>query len=319
MNRMYKEKRNRLIGIFILLCMGLAGCSEYERQSEEIQRNPVPLMVVSATVVDEPGRGNGSDRTRVAVPVSLKNGDRIGVFLTATSGNYMNTCYTRNSGIWRPKTPEDRSSLLGAGKVCAYYPWGAAAVTTDFSLIPQLYTVENDICFATNQDIDDSKGQVSVAFEMKHAYAMLELDVVRSTTQDDALLTALKLENSALPAHRLLDITTGSYGTLTTAGELAFPEVNITLSKNNTIPLKILLPPSDLLNGSGLKVTFILYGKILSFTVPTNGVMKKLEAGKRYKVTVNTNGTYYVVGEVTLAEWSLQDMDNGGTGYVPLS
>lgn len=320
MNRMYKEKRKNLIGTFILLSMGLAGCSEYERQlTEEVQGEPVPLTVISATVVNEEGRGNGDVKTRAANPVSLENGDQIGAFLTAGSGKYTNTCYIRDSEIWGPKTPEDRSSLLGAGTVCGYYPWGATFTSTDFSLTPQLYTGENDICFATSQAIDDRTGQAPVAFEMKRAYAMLELDIVRSTTQDDALLTALKLENGMLPALRSLDITTGTYGTLTTAAELVFPELSISLPRSITTPLKILLPPCEVLDSSGLKVTFILYGKYLSFTVPTNGVMNKFEAGKCYKVTVNANGTYYVVGEVTLADWSLQDMDNGGTGYVPLS
>ena len=317
---MYKEKRSYFISTFILLSMGLAGCAEYEKQlTEEAQKEPVPLTVISAIVVKEGGKGNGNGKTRAAVPVQLENGEQIGVFLAATSGNYTNTCYIRNSGIWRPKTSGDRSSLLGSGTVCAYYPWGTTFASTDFSLTPQLYTVENDICFATNQAIDDHTGQAPVAFEMKRAYAMLKLDVVRSTTQDDALLTALKLENSMLPAFRSLDIATGSYGTLTMAGELVFSGLSIVLPRNNTTSLKILLPPCEALDSSGLKVTFTLYGKFLSFTVSTNEVMKKFEAGKCYKVTVNANGTYYAVGEVTLADWSLQDMDNGGTGYVPLS
>ena len=320
MNRMYKEKQGYLISTFILLSMGLAGCSEYERQlTGEVRREPAPLTVISATVVNEEGRSNGNSRTRAVTPMPLENGDQIGVFLTASSGNYTNTCYTQDSGIWGPKTLKDRSSLLGSGTVCAYYPWRATFITTDFSLTPQLYTPENDICFVTNQAIDDHTGQAPVAFEMKRAYAMLELEVVRSTAQDEALLTALKLESSTLPALRSLDIATGSYGMLTMAGELAFSGLSIALPKNNTTSLKILFPPCDALDNSGLKVTFILYGKLLSFTIPTDGVMKKFEAGKCYKVRVNANGTYYAVGEVTLAGWSLQDMDNGGIGYVPLS
>lgn len=316
---MYKEKWSYWVSVFIFLPMGLTGCSEYERQlTEEVQREPTLLTVVSATVVNDERMGNGNDKTRTAVTVPLENGDQIGVFLTAISGNYTNTCYTRDDGIWRPNTLRDRSSLLGSGMVCAYYPWKKTFTTTDFSLIPQLYTVENDICFAMNQAIDDHTGQAPVAFEMKRAYAMLELEVVRSTAQDDALLTALKLENKMLPAFRSLNIATGIYGTLTTAGELAFPGLRIVLSRNNTTSLRILLPPCEVLNSSGLKVTFIVYGKKISFMVSTNSVMKKFEAGKCYKVKVNANGTYYVVAAVTLADWNLQDLDNGGIGYVPL-
>lgn len=318
MNGMYKGKRNSLFSAFVLLSMGLTACSEQERQLSE-QRVPTPLTVTSATVTNEMVRNNGDRMTRAVTPVPLGDGEQIGIFLVAGSGNYLNTCYTQERGIWKPKTPEDRSSILGTGKVCAYYPWGATFTTTDFSLTPRMYTVEDDICFATNQTIDDHTGQASVAFEMHRAYAMLELDVVRSTTQDDALLTTLKLENSTLPVSRSLDITTGNYGTLTTGGELVFPEVNITLPRNNTTPVRILLPPCEVLNSSGLKITFIFYGKTLSFTVPTDGIMMKFESGKCYKVTVNANGTYYAVGEVTLADWSLHDMNNGGVGYVPLS
>lgn len=249
----------------------------------------------------------------------------IGVFLAdvlATGENYIavdNRAYDYSDGAW---VGNPSSIKLGesAASVCAYYPYVEGYTSSaKIPLQNRVYDAAHDLAYATAQTVDGSSN-FKVSFQMKRAYALLTLNIVRTSAVNDTItISNIALggaDNIGLNKENTLNISSGVYGTATAADvpnnvlNFNFPKgKEITLAPGGTSEQKFLLVPATALD-NGLRITLTVYNETttVSTVIPE---ITKLEAGYQSTVGLKFDGTMLGIESVTTEEWVDHPIDGG--------
>lgn len=311
----------------------LSACSADDGAVPTDNPAPVGMQVLEASMNDlQPASRAGGKAT-------ITEGS-IGVFLNNISGGTdydtkNNVCYTaekkENATVWNSDDALFFNTSIA--NVCAYYPYVNDAAYADSKKIPlttRVYDAAYDLSYATdipmnatqqvaNGSMDGAGCQVS--FSMKHAYALLELNLTRGNLKDDVTISKIEITATGLNARNTLDITSGSYGSAILSDEAAYTiEEELTLSKNDMLSKPVLLIVPMTTGSPEFKFTFTLKNTgnpTMSATI--SGIKQFVQANK-YIVNLSVNGTGLEASSVTISPWAEVSVTNssGGGSFIPL-
>lgn len=265
----------------------------------------------------------------------------IGVFLDNISGGNAdydpkkNVCYTAEqkdgATVW--KSDDALFFNTTTANVCAYYPYvndDAYSNSKEIPLTTQVYDAAYDLSYATNIPMNATQQLANgttggagckVSFSMKHAYALLELNLMRGGLKDDVTISKIEIAATGLNARNTLDITSGSYGDATTlSSEAAYTiEEELTLSKNDALSKPVLLiVPMSTSGSPEFKFTFTLKNTGNPTMSATIDSIKQFEKAKKYIVNLSVNGTGLEALSVTILPWTEVSVSNSGSPFIPL-
>lgn len=330
-------KRNLIRFIYPLLVL----CSCAEADNSLWQKGTPDAGEAIPVTVRSVGRVEAQAVTRGAV----STGD-IGLFLTGTddgAGKYSdrNNCKYTNSGSgWAAANEANTVSLFRLkANVWAYHPYhmntenGKSYIDrTAFPLQSQAYSEQEDICYGAGtvsgnvKDLTSSNAADGISFtDMGHVYALVSFSFSLNEYSGDGKITKIKLKN--VIANTTMNITTGEYAQTESNTDSSVEEVvDITVPPSSSISSlateNMLMIPCTFnnLTGSitgvdkcGLKVVLTLDGKELSVGIPT-GALPKLEAGKKYLISITLQGTPAATfgdSAVETVEWTNNVIDGG--------
>lgn len=313
----------------------LAGCSEEDSApggNGEQERSP--LTVQSASL-------NADVQTRVTTtPVTSGS---IGLFL-ANNASYPDAYVAVDNNQYSYGTPWTSSDPIYLGgetaDVCAYYPYSAdRSDSKAFALTTQTYSADADLCFAENIPMNGAKltadgaGTIGckVSFTLKRAYSKVAFEFYRKDYPGTCKMTHIQLKNCILG--NTLDITSGTYGTAPTTGDMDYdvqitvpeddgtttPTPSITTSDDDADAKNLLVIPGDIPGSGDAGVTIVLTvdGKTMTTDIP-RATLGKFVAGKVYTFKMSVNGTSTEVEQIDIENWVAEDVtDSDGKPFVP--
>lgn len=312
----------------------LSACSADDGAVPTDNPAPVGMQVLEASMNDlQPASRAGGKAT-------ITEGS-IGVFLDNISGGTdydpkNNVCYTaekkENATVWNSDDALFFNTSIA--NVCAYYPYVNDAAYADSKKIPlttRVYDAAYDLSYATNIPMNATQqvanGSTSgagcqVNFSMKHAYALLELNLTRDNLKDDVTISKIEIAATGLNASNTLDITNGSYGNATALPSKAVYaiEKELTLLKNDALTKPVLLiVPMTTTGNPELKFTFTLKNTGNPTMSATINSIKQFEKAKKYIVNLSVNGTGLEASSVTILPWKEVSVTNSSGGsFIPL-
>lgn len=311
----------------IMIALLLGGCSQ---DATVTPYNPsfngaVPLQVDDIVL-------ETSAATRAATTLATNNAT-IGIFCSKETGYdaaqaNIPYIYSTATSKWAPKVSTAPVWLLAYNaSVCAYYPYNAAYTNnTAIPLTTAVYTTAGDICFAPNRVMNGTPAKSKTAFAMQRAMAMIVFTLKKGNYPGTCKVTGITLGNTNLPATGTINIT-GDTNTAVTATKAALtytPLAAIDGADGSVIPTTagvktqdVLLVPFTL--SGNFTVTLTIDGKTMKIDLaPATFTNSKIEAGKRYLLTLKLNGTALDVTNVTIENWTDVPMtDTGGKDYEP--
>lgn len=290
----------------------------------------------------QPGTRSATTRstatTRATESATLTSGS-IGIFRSQGTGyteaqDNKQYTYDATNGIWQPSTAADTVYLMATdADVCAYYPYNSTY--TDKTAIPLASakyagTVDDltkhdpaDICFATNRTMNGAN--VTTAFEMQHAMAMVQLSFVRLNYESDACnLTSISIKNAGLISTATLDITDGTYTTVKKAAVKWTPGtadpatgIQVPASDVSEITTALLVPCTLDATGS-TTFTFTVDGLPMSVKVPA-AKLSAFEAGKIHKLKFTIHAASVSLSYVSIIDWvpAWEEKDNPNYDGTP--
>lgn len=315
----------------------LSACSADDGAVPTDNPAPVGMQVLEASMNDlQPASRAGGKAT-------ITEGS-IGVFLNNISGGTdydtkNNVCYTAekdaNNGTVVWNSDDALFFNTSIANVCAYYPYVNDAAYADSKKIPlttQVYDAAYDLSYATNIPMNATQQVANgsmdgagcqVSFSMKHAYALLELNLTRGNLKDDVTISKIEIAATGLNASNTLDITSGSYGSATALpGKAVYIiEEELTLLKGGTLTKPVLLiVPMTTTGNPELKFTFTLKNTGNPTMSATINSIKQFEKAKKYIVNLSVNGTGLDASSVTILPWKEVSVTNssGGGSFIPL-
>lgn len=329
-------KRNLIRFIYPLLV--LCSCTEVDNS---LWQNGTPDAGEAIPVtVRSVGRVEAQAVTRGAVSKG-----EIGLFLTGTDNGARkysdrNNCKYTNSGSsnWAAADEDNTVRLIRLkANVWAYHPYHENTpdkiyTQSAFPLQSQAYSEQEDICYGAGtvsgnvKDLTSSNAGGGISFtDMGHVYALVSFSFSLNEYSGDGKITKIKLKN--VIANTTMNITTGEYAQTESNTDSSVEEVvDITVPPSSSISSlateNMLMIPCTFnnLTGSitgvdkcGLKVVLTLDGKELSVGIPT-GALPKLEAGKKYLISITLQGTPAATfGDSTVetVEWTNNVIDGG--------
>ncbi|RHB33365.1 fimbrillin family protein [Bacteroides nordii] len=313
----------------------LAGCSEEASVpggNSVQERNP--LTVQSASL-------NTDVQTRAATtPVTSGS---IGLFL-ANNTSYPDAYVPVDNNQYSHGTPWTSSNPIYLGgetaDVCAYYPYSADRNNSKaFTLKTQTYNAPADLCYSENIAMNGAKATADgagtigckVSFTLKRAYSKVAFEFYRKNYPGTCEMTHIQLKNCI--TDNTLDITSGTYGTVATTGDLDYdvkitvpeddgtsPTPSITTSDDDADAKNLLVIPGDIPGADLTGVTIVLTvdGKTMTTKIP-RATLGKFVAGKVYTFKMSVNGTSTEVEQIDIEDWISEDVtDSGDKPFVPL-
>lgn len=306
----------------ITLCTAMlaSACTQNERISfyHDAEREKSALVITAVNIKTE----TAETRATTFEPIS---GSSIGIFLSNTNGNSSypskkNVRYMRTATAWEPaKLRDDIYLLSDNANLCAYYPYSDIITdATKVSLSAHLLADdETPLTYATN--ITANEENRNVAFTMKQAYALLEINFNRNNIKDAVTLSEFSLVHTGLYKESLLNITNDAATNIAVTDNRITFNGEIGLPQNSIVKRNILLPPTPI-NGlvGGLKISVKVkeYGnRVLSITLPQ---LTSLVKGTKYAVTLTVDGTSLIPSLVEVLPWTITTINNGGIPIVPI-
>lgn len=327
----------------------LASCSQDELPGTGGTNAPhgiSALHIASASLQApeaQPGTRSAATRnattTRATASASLTSGS-IGIFRsqgTGYTGTQDNKQYTYDAATtkWQPSTDTDTVYLMANdADVCAYYPYNSTYTDeTKLPLASAKYagTVDDltkhdpaDICYATNRTMNGAN--VTTAFEMQHAMAMVQLSFKRLNYESDACnLTSISIKNKELISTATLDITGGTYTTVKKAAVKWTPGITDPTTGNPATGIQVpasgvseittaLLVPCTLDATGSTTFTFTVDGLPMSVKVPA-AKLPAFEAGKIHKLKFTIHAASVSLSYVSVIDWVPAWAENDNPNY----
>ncbi len=289
----------------IIIAVFLSGCSKEENLPEAGSR--VPLSVSSASL---------SAVFTKSTP-SLLNSGKIGLFLLSSNGyTAMNDVeYDYGSPAWIPQSSTIYLNNNNAS-VCAYYPWGAAGITSssDPTIVPltaQIYSDAQDLCFVSKNLTSLNNSSPSIDLTMGHAYSRITFTIDKDATtyKGNCQINYINISNPGIMKNNTLDITSGTYGSTTPNGSCYY-DPGISGIFSSSVSTSVLMVPA-IMSGSEVKLMFVVDGSILRTSLPTSTI-DKLKAGSEYSIHVTVKGTALIIDSVNITDWAAAD----GSGVI---
>lgn len=313
----------------MLLCGACSSAGEGEETPIQELPQTATMEVVGADT------GSLQSVTR-ALPISSGS---IGVFLSPKiAGEYdirENVEYEaqtiNNQTVWN--TSSDPFIFTAhIANVCAYYPYVKRQQDSGsvFNLKTQLYTLAADLAYSKNIPMNSSPlladgteaGAGSrVKFTMRHAYSLLDIGLVRGNIKGDAVITQFTVTAEGLKSDNTVDISTGTYGTPTSAQNntcvynLPTPLV-VPANQGSTVDKSILMIPTGSLKN--FKLTLKLKDGPTMSVSPSK--LTSFIANNRYVLKLSVNATSVDLSSISVHEgWDEEKMKdaNGSDTLKP--
>ena len=338
--------------IFAATALLLASCAQDEWPGGNVLPAGNALHISSAVIGT--GNGTEMEVATRTQTKTVTRADAGDVLLPVTSGSLgifrsqgtgytsrldnMQYTYADATKGWQPATPSDTIYLNGDdAEVCAYYPYHSDTYYTDKNNIPltsgkyaglgitnpDQSFFPTDLCYATNRTLNGS--QRATIFEMKHAMAMLEFKISKEAGyKGDCRITSISIQNPELIKSSSIDITDGTYADPASSGSgvLKGPVVYTpgtdadadgilidAAAATTTAALLVPFTPT----GAGLTITFVTNGVNVEANIPA-GKIARVEAGKRYTVSVTMKAAAMQVTGVDMVPWD--EIGVGGDDYT---
>lgn len=265
--------------------------------------------------------------TRAATTLATNNAT-IGVFCSKETGYDATQAnipyvYSTATSKWAPKVSTAPVWLLAYNaNVCAYYPYNAAYTNnTAIPLATAVYTTAGDICFAPNRAMNGTPAKSKTTFAMQRAMAMIVFTLKKGNYPGTCQVTGITLSNTNLPATGTINILAAANTAVTaTKANLTYAPAasgSVMPTAAGVKAQDVLLIPFTL--SGNFTVTLTIDGKTMKIELPpATFTNSKIEAGKRYLLTLKLNGTALDVTNVTIENWTDVPMtDTGGKDYEP--
>ena len=313
----------------------LAGCSEEASvPGVNSTQERSPLTVQSASL--------NTDVQSRAATTPITSGS-IGLFL-ANNASYPDAYVPVNNNEYSHGTPWTSSDPIYLGgetaDVCAYYPYSDDRNNSkEFTLKTQIYKSAADLCYSKNIAMNGAKATADgtgtigckVSFTLKRAYSKIAFEFYRKNYPGTCEMTHIQLQNCI--TDNTLDITSGTYGTVTATGNLDYdvkitvpedngttPAPSIATSDDNEDAKNLLVIPGDIPGTGDTGVTIVLTvdGKTMTTKIP-RATLGKFVAGKVYTFKMSVNGTSTEVEQIGIEDWISEDVtDSDNKPFVPL-
>ena len=271
----------------------LCSCGSEADQADSSDGSTVPLSIADASLAVSMLRA----ATMLDTP-----GISMGVFLIAGNGysarNNVKYLYsTSGTAGWAVNGTTDIYLNKSDAALCAYYPYDAAANTLTRTLTPAVYSTASDLCYKNGLSANSTTGSLSV--EMGHAYSRLTLNISKGTYPGTGLISSISIANAGLVTNSTLDISTGSYTTVTTGG--SYTDAAPAIANLSTTATKQYLMVPSALSGS-TTLTLNVDGTNYAGSI-ANATLGALVAGSNHTLTITLSGTAFVVNSVTTTDW----------------
>lgn len=277
-----------ICGIFFTACTRGEGQADVEQTSLQINEATVPNVVTRS--------------------VSTITSGSLGLFYLAVTGYtaQSNIQYTYNSW-WTTATPLVLNT--SAASVCAYYPYGAAGITsatgpTSVTLTSQGYDAAQDLCYATTVSTAKSTAP-KINLALNRAYAKLTFTIQHVGSYTGACaINMVSISNPGILTFNTLNMLTGVYGTAV-AGSVSYnPSIASIASSGTATTAALMVPVTTAMTGNitlVLRIDDIL--KSITFSLST------LQAGTNYTVTlaVSDQAKLSLVG-IGVTDWTNQSV-----------
>jgi hypothetical protein len=291
-----------------LLTMFFIACTQEDSRSKDGEGTSMSISSLSMA-----GMGTKSTTTITT------NGVSLGAFRLAANGytaqsNVQYTYSTATPG-WSATSPIILNAATAS--VCAYYPYGAAGITsstdpTAVTLTSQKYDAAQDLCYATNVTTLSSSSPTA-AFAMQHAYAQLTFTITRgSLFTGTGNITNIAISNAGVISSGSFKITDGTFNS-TTPGMVSFNPGIASIASGTPVTTSVLMVPVTTAMTGNLKLLFTIDGKVLTASLPVSTLLPKLAAGSNYNIPV-TIATAVTVGSISTVDWSSAAVS--GTEYI---
>ena len=231
--------------------------------------------------------------------------------------------YSTATSKWAPKVSTAPLWLLAYdANVCAYYPYTAAySNNAAIPLTTAVYTTAGDICFAPNRVMNGTPAKSKTTFAMQRAMAMIVFTLKKGNYPGTCKVSNIMLSNTNLPATGTINITASTNTAATvskaTLNYTPLSTGDMTVTTTGQAAQNVLLVPFTL--SGNLTVALTVDGKTMKIELPAATFAgSKIEAGKRYLLTLKLNGTALDVTNVTIENWTDVPMtDTGDKDYEP--
>jgi len=278
---------------FILATALLCSCGSEADQADSAGGETVPLSIADASLA--------VSMLRAATTLNT-NGISMGLFLTAGNGysarNNVKYLYsTSGTAGWAVNGTTDIYLNKNAAGLCAYYPYDAAANTLTRTLTPTVYSTASDLCY--KKGLSASSTANSLSFEMGHAYSRLTINISKGAYSGTGMISSISIANAGLITNSTLDLSTGSYTTVTTGG-LYTDAAPAIANLNTTATKQYLMVPSAL---SGITTLTLNIDGIDFVCNISNATLSALVAGSNLTLSISFTGTAFVVSSVTTTDW----------------
>lgn len=321
--KLIKDKDMKRTITLIMTALLLGACSQDTSLPSDgpLADGATPLQVDDIVL-------EASVPTRAATTLATDNAT-IGTFCSKEAGYdavqanipYM---YSTATSKWAPKVSDAALWLLAYNaNVCAYYPYNAAYTNnTAIPLATAVYATAGDICFAPNRVMNGTPSKSKTTFAMQRAMAMIVFTLKKGNYPGTCKVTGITLSNTNLPATGTINITAaGNTAVTVTKANLTYTPLStgdMTVTTTGQAAQSVLVVPFTL--SGNFTVTLTVDGKTMKIELPaTTFTGSKIEAGKRYLLTLKLNGTALDVTNVSIENWTDVPMtDTGGKDYEPI-
>jgi hypothetical protein len=281
-----------------LLTIFFIACTQDDSRSKDGEGTSMSISSLSMA-------GMGTKSTTMIAT----NGVSLGAFRLAANGyaaqsNVQYTYSTATPG-WSATSPIILNAATAS--VCAYYPYGAAGITsstdpTAVTLTTQKYDAAQDLCYATNVTTLSSSSPTA-AFAMQHAYAQLTFTITRgSLFTGTGNITNIAIANAGIISSGSFKITDGTFNS-STPGMVSFNPGIASIASGTPVTTSVLMVPVTTAMTGNLNLFFTVDGKVLTASLPVSTLLPTLAAGSNYNIPV-TIAAAVTVGSVSMVDWS---------------
>jgi hypothetical protein len=291
------------ISALLVAVLLLASCS-FEHDGDSDGKTSAALSVTSVSI--------SKPITRSVTAISSGS---IGLFCTAYNGYKVqsNVQYTYSSSIWSATT----ATLLDLpiAEVCAYYPYGAANITsttdpTSVTLTSQKYSSAQDLSY---DSVLVSAYNPKVNFVMNHAYSRITFSITRDVTYGGACaISGIFIANAGIKTGTTLNMISGVYAAGTT-GTVSYNPAIASLSSGGSTTTSVLMVPVTTAMTGNMVITFTVDGVPVTanLDVASKG-LTTLAAGTNYNIPITVKGAAISIGAVNVTDWLNEVTFDGG-------
>ena len=297
------------ISALLVAVLLLASCS-FEHDGDSDGKTSAALSVTSVSI--------SKPITRSVTAISSGS---IGLFCTAYNAYkaQSNVQYTYSSSSWSATT----AILLDLpiAEVCAYYPYGAAGITsatdpTSVTLTSQKYSSAQDLSY---DSVMVSVYNPKVNFVMNHAYSQITFSITRDATYPGACaISGISIANAGIKTGTTLNMISGAYAAGTT-GTVSYNPSIASLSSGGSTTTSVLMVPVTTAMAGNIVITFTVDGVPVTanLDVASKG-LTTLAAGTNYNIPITVKGAALSIGAVNVTDWSDKATFDGGDLQKPV-